>query len=206
MCAATVPVGGDALSFIGGVGVKNQSEANQEKTEIKALVWVVVVSKPGQERRARLELERQGFEVYLPMKLAMDKRPGRAGQMMASPFLPRYLFARVSLLLGDWRKIWSTFGVHGLLGAAERPIGVADEVVERIRLAEEDGYIKIGLEADGPKFGKGEAVRFSMGPVDDLEGLFQERVDDKRALILVSCLGRDSRFVVDLRKLRSAGA
>jgi hypothetical protein len=32
-----------------------------------------------------------------------------------------------------------------------------------------------------------------------------ERVDANRARLLVSFLGRDSRFVVDLRKLRSAG-
>lgn len=206
---AVVDVWGAVMAFDGVGGMKNQSEAKKEKKDqgllsLQQLVWVVVVTKPGQERRARLELERQGFPVYLPMKLAMDRRPGRAGQLLASPFFPRYLFAQVSLAVGDWKKIWYTIGVQGLLGTNERPIGVKDTLVERIRAAEEDGFIKIGLEADGPRFERHQRVVVEVGGVD-IEGVFMERVDEKRASLLVSCLGRDSRFTVDLRKLRSAG-
>lgn len=182
------------------------SEANQLRGQDRApaaerRVWVVVVSKPQQERRALSELTRQGFEAYLPMRLAMNRR---TQEMVAMPFFPRYLFARVTLEIGAWKTIWYTHGVHGLLGCADRPIGVKDELVERIRAQEEAGYIKLGLEADGPRFERGEKVK----TLDDFgfEGVFQERVDDKRAMILVSFLGRDSRFTVDLRKLRSATA
>jgi transcriptional antiterminator RfaH len=164
------------------------------------MVWVVVVSKPGQERRAKRELEQQGFEVYLPMSLSMHIK---SRQMVAAPYFPRYLFARVSLAVSAWRKIWNTFGVQGLLGQAERPVGVADALIELIRLREEAGFIKVGLQADGAQFARGARVKL-IGELE-FEGVFQERVDDKRAMILVSFLGRDSRFVVDLRKLRSTG-
>jgi len=164
------------------------------------MVWVVVVSKPGQERRAKRELEQQGFETYLPMSLSMHIK---TKQMVAAPFFPRYLFARVSLAVQDWRKIWYTFGVQGLLGQAERPVGVADEMIDLIRVHEEAGFIKVGLQAEGQRFERGERVK-AIGEIE-FEGVFQERVDDKRAMILVSFLGRDSRFIVDLRKLRSTG-
>ena len=161
-------------------------------------VWVVVVTKPGQERRARRELDQQGFETYLPMRLTTNRR---TQELVAMPFFPRYMFAKVSLEIGAWKKIWYTVGVHGLLGCADRPIGVKDVLVDRIRAQEEAGYIKIGLEAEGPRFERGEKVV----TLDEFgfEGVFHERVDEKRALILVSFLGRDSRFTVDLRKLRS---
>jgi len=185
-----------------GVGMDQVSEAKTKTEEGPAgpRIWVVVVAKPGQERRARRELEQQGFEAYLPMKVSMNRK---TQQLVAMPFFPRYLFAKVSLEIGDWRKVWYTFGVQGLLGSADRPLGVRDALIDRIRAQEEDGFIKIGLEAQGPRFDRGQRVQ----TLDEFgfEGVFQERVDDKRALILVSFLGRDSRFVVDLRKLRSAG-
>lgn len=171
-------------------------------------VWVVVACRQAQEVRARVELERQGFEVYLPMRLASIRRQGRyangARDLVARPFLPGYLFVRTSLALGDWRRIWSTFGVKSLLGSEERPTAVRDWVVERIREQEEGGFIKLGLVADAPAFARGERVQ--LHNLDLVEGLFLEQIDERRASILVSLLGRDSRVTVDLAKLRSAGA
>jgi transcription antitermination factor NusG len=171
-------------------------------------VWIVVSCRQAQEVRARVELERQGFEVYLPMRLVSIRRPGRqangARDLLARPFLPGYLFCRVGLALGDWRRIWSTFGVKGLLGSEERPAAVRDWVVDRIRDQEEGGFIKLGLEADRPAFDRG--ARVQLAGLDQVEGLFLEQIDERRASILVSLLGRDSRVTVDLAKLRSAGA
>jgi transcriptional antiterminator RfaH len=194
-----------AFDVLGEGGLNQVSEAKiQKKTEGPAAepvrVWVVVVTKPGQERRARRELEQQGFDAYLPMKLSMNRK---TRELVTMPFFPNYLFAKVSLEIGDWRKVWYTYGVHGLLGSADRPVGVKDAVIERIRAAEEDGFIKIGLEAEGPQFERGQRVQ----TLDEFgfEGVFQERIDGKRCEILVLFLGRDSRFTVDLRKLKAAG-
>lgn len=172
----------------------------------QALVWVVVVSKPFQERRAKRELEQQaaqfgeGFEVYLPMKLAATRKR----ELVAAPFFPRYLFARVDLRLNSWKRIWSTLGVHGLLGASvDRPFGVADWVIERLRDQEDAGFIRMGLlEEQASAYGltKGMTVRVAGMP---LEAVFVELVDERRALILVSLLGRDSTLTVDLAKVRA---
>lgn len=174
----------------------------------RRLVWIVVQAKPGQERRARVELMNQAeafgdqFEVYLPLRLAADRK----GVLKAAPFFGRYLFVRIELGIAAWRSIWSTYGVAGVLGSsAGRPYGVADWVIERIRAQEEAGYIRIGLEEEKAGRGdwrEGEAVRVAGA---SLEAVFMERVDEKRGAILVSLLGRDSRVTVDLTKLRSAG-
>ena len=182
----------------------NQVENKNLPSEKK--VWIVVSCRQAQEVRARVEMERQGFEVYLPMRLVSIRRPSRTGvrDLVARPFLPGYLFVRVGLALGDWRGIWSTFGVKGLLGAEERPSAVRDWVVDRIRDQEEGGFIKLGLEADRPAFDRG--ARVQLAGFDQVEGMFLEQIDERRAAILVSLLGRDSRVTVDLAKLRSAGA
>lgn len=166
----------------------------------QALAWVVVVTKPGQETRAKQNLEAQGFEVYLPLKLYMNKRK----EMCSVPFLPRYLFARIDVREDRWRRVWSTFGCQGMLGAQPNkpPYGVRDFVIERIQQQEEAGYIR--MLGEGAKlaqtFQEGEIVRVAGSP---LEALFVEQVDARRAVILVSLLGRDSRHTVDIAKLRS---
>ena len=156
-------------------------------------VWVVVQAKPGQEQRAKGELERQRFEAYLPMRLFEDK----ARLLRATPFLPPYLFARVPVEVEAWRCILSTYGVSGVLGATtRRAFGVSDRVVNRIREAEDAGYIRMGLQADRA-FERGQRVRVDGG----LEAIFSETVDRKRGVILFSLLGRDSSLTIDLSRL-----
>lgn len=167
-------------------------------SEAPVLVWVVVTSKPGQEIRAKRELENQGYEVYLPMRLFENK----AKELRAAPFFPRYLFARVPVRVELWRSIFSTFGVSGVLGCSPaRAVGVSDQVVDGIRAREEAGFIKLGLTEQAAPLERGQRVS---EPEWGLEGTFIERVDAKRAAILVSFMGRDSRFVVDLRTLKAA--
>lgn len=166
----------------------------------KALAWILVVSKPGQELIAKANLERQFFPVYLPMKLYENRKR----ELRATPFFPRYLFVQIDARTEDWRKIWSTTGVAGVLGASMHrpPPGVRDWVVERIQAQEDGGYIRMMGEggALAQEFGAGEVVRMAGSP---LEAVFLEYVDAKRCVILVSLVGRDSHVTVDIAKLRA---
>jgi transcriptional antiterminator RfaH len=193
-----------AFDVGGGEVNKIEDQKNEEKTQ-PPLVWLVVVSKAGQEVRAKRELQQQradfgqGFEVYLPMKVSANRKL----ELVSAPFFPRYLFVRVDLRLGSWKRIWSTYGVHAVLGCTPtRPYGVADWVIERMRQQEDAGFIRMGLKeerARGMGLTPGQAVRLAGSP---LEMVFEELVDDRRATILVSLLGRDSRLTVDIAKLR----
>ena len=158
------------------------------------MVWIVVVTRPGQERRAAREIAGLGFQVYLPMKLSENKRR----EIVASPFFPRYLFARVSLEIHGWKKIYSTLGVASVLGTGERPIAVRDSVIQRIIDAEDAGFHRIGLDSG---FASGDRIALSdMG----LEAVFLERVDAKRVLILVKLLNQDHRLTVEIDRIKPA--
>lgn len=86
----------------------------------KPRAWIVVVSRPSQEFIAKQQLEDQarkgklgeGFEVYLPLRLYEDSKKVTCPR----PFLPNYLFARVTTHMADWRGVFSTRGVKGVLG------------------------------------------------------------------------------------------
>ncbi len=172
--------------------------------EIRGMAWVVVVSRPSMEVEAKWRLEEQarrgvfgdGFEVYLPLRLFENRK----GEMCSRAFLPNYLFARVPLEVTQWRELFGTRGVKGVLGVSgARSWGVADKFVQGIKAHEEGGYIKLGLLDDGPTphFEEGQRVRLSNG----LEGMFMEKVDARRGLILLSIFQRDSPYRVDLKAL-----
>lgn len=165
-------------------------------------LWIIVVCRQNLEVKARSELARQGFDVYLPMRLFEHPR---TRELRSTPFFPRYLFARVSPRVEQWRAIFSTYGVSSVLGCTStKVIGLKDQVVETIRQREEDGYIKLGLQREA-RFQRGDRVRVPMaarkGWEFEVEAAFEEYVDHKRALILLSWLGRDSRCVVSVAKL-----
>lgn len=175
--------------------------AEFEFARSQAVAWVVVVTKPFQERIAKLNLEAQGFPAYLPMKLTENRRK----ELVSSPFLPRYMFAQIDVREDRWRRVWSTTGCHSLLGATPNrpPVGVKEFVIERIRAAEDAGYIRMmgeAAQADAPQFQGGQRVRLD-GMT--LEALFVEQVDSRRAIILATLLNRDMRLTVDLAKLRA---
>lgn len=178
--------------------------APKVRRKVAPMAWIVVVSRTGQEFVAKRELEDQarkgklgeGFEVYLPLRISEYRGVGTT-----KPFLPNYLFARVSNRMDAWRGVFGTRGVRGVLGVGgQRALGLQDWIIERIRMQEEAGYVQLGLVPDRVErsFEKGQPVK-----VDHLvEALFLEKVDAQRGLILYSFFnGRDSQRVVDLRRL-----
>jgi transcriptional antiterminator RfaH len=178
------------------VKVKEEAPLLDRKSGLPdLLVWIVVVSNAGQERRAKRELTNQNFEVYLPMRRYQDRR----GVTMARPFFPRYLFARVTLDVEEWQTIYGTMGVHGVIGRPECPIGVKDRVIDRIKAQELDGYVQFSESLKGPKFEVGKVYR---DVHTGLEGLFVERVDERRAILLTRLLG-DAPLTVDIRRLKA---
>jgi len=170
--------------------------------------WYVVQTRQHMETTAFENLERQGFEAYLPMRLAMQKP--RLGLMkpkglVPRPLFPGLLFVRTDLEASRWQRMSSTRGVAKILtGASERPAPLADTVIQSIRAREVGGFVEVGLEADAEaecRFAKGDAVRVSVGWAE-LDAVFVERVDARRVMILLSLVGRDSPQVVNVYEVK----
>jgi transcriptional antiterminator RfaH len=156
--------------------------------------WYVVCAQAGRERTAREHLERQRYEVYLPMRLHLDRK----GELVARPFFPRFMFVRLDLLAQPWRPILSTVGVRSMMMSGDHPMWIKAKHIDRLKAQEEGGFIKL---CERPqmveRFKEGQAVRLSGFGLDMLEATFSEPVDEARVAILVSLFGRDSRVVVD---------
>lgn len=110
-----------------------------EQTE---MVWLCVQCKPQQERKAEINLKRQGLTVYLP------EEPGRASSNTdRRPMFPGYLFILADMDRQDLSVVRSTQGCIALLRHGLHPAPVPLAVMQSVREAEatlfdcfEDGF------------------------------------------------------------------
>jgi transcriptional antiterminator RfaH len=156
--------------------------------------WYVVQTQPSAETKAMAHLERQGFAVYLPRYLKR-RRHARKIQTVQAALFPRYLFVRIDLRSQRWRSIQSTIGVARLVMNGDAPAPVPAPVISGLK-DREDGRGFIAM-ARRPLFAPGDRIRVLGGAFAETLGLFEGSSDSDRVAILLECLGRKARVVLD---------
>ncbi|MBI5330506.1 MAG: transcription/translation regulatory transformer protein RfaH [Betaproteobacteria bacterium] len=154
--------------------------------------WYLVHTKPRQERRAFENLERQGYECYLPTIAAEKLRRGEIS-VIDEPLFPRYLFIR----LGDqrssmgWLPVRSTKGVSRLVTFGVEPARVEEELVGALRA-------RSVLAAQHPQelFTPGERLRISEGPFAGLDAIYQMTDGERRVMVLIELLSKPVKLTL----------
>lgn len=163
--------------------------------------WYLVYAKPRQERIARDNLERQGYETYLPLARHVRKRQGRTLSAVA-PLFPRYLFVRLDRELDNWAPIRSTLGVVSLVRFGQLPAAVPDDLVGFLRGREgADGLHVLPIEG----YKSGGRVRITAGGLTGYEGIFVASTGRQRVVVLLDILGKQTRTVVEAGAIEPAG-
>lgn len=156
--------------------------------------WFVVHTKPKQEFIAEANLQRQGFQVYLPRIKQSRRRHGKWVDTI-EPLFPRYLFIRLFLTRDDTSPIRSTRGVVGLVRFTYQPAVVPNSIVEGLQdsVDEETGCHHFGQGL----FSQGDTVSIIQGPLAGLKGIFQNtEIGDGRVIVLMNLLGKENRVTV----------
>ena len=166
--------------------------------------WYLVYCKPRQERLARSNLERQGFEVYLPMIRARRRRSKvRARATNAEPMFPRYLFVHLSDQTDDWGPIRSTIGVSSLVRFGDQPARVPDDLIATLRArAGETGV----HELPPRPFRAGDKVRILEGVMAGYEAIFHAHTGKDRVLVLLEIAGHAAKTQVRTEDLEPVSA
>src|ERR1700712_4542648 len=99
---------------------------------LDARQWYVVQSQLNSENKAVVNLERQGFDTYLP-KYLKRRRHARRVDEVAAPLFPRYLFVGIDLNAQRWRSIFSTVGVARIICNGGFPAPVPAQVVSALK-------------------------------------------------------------------------
>ena len=145
------------------------------------LAWYLLVSKPQRERVAVANLERQNYEVYLPL-MRNRKRVGGQYRSVIEPMFPRYLFIRLDDERDDWGPIRSTIGVANLVRFGMTPARLPDALVQMLRDKEDGPGIQSVPEQS---FQTGDPVRIVDGVMAGYEAIYQSRSGKERVILLL---------------------
>lgn len=161
--------------------------------------WYVVHTKPRQEDVALVNLQRQGYECYLP-QMRVERVRRRKLQMATEPMFPRYLFVRLdsSEQGKSWSPIRSTLGVTQLVHFGAQPAKVDDALVDLLRQREQ------AMPAEA-LFASGDAVVITDGPFAGIEAIYQTTDAERRAFILLEILSKPVSMQIDAGRLRKTG-
>lgn len=163
--------------------------------------WYLVHTKPRKERVAEQNLQRQGYEVYLPLIQQPRRRRGRWIEVI-DPLFPNYLFVRLQFGWDNIGPIRYTTGVRALVRFTQEPAIVPDEIIESLKsAADRDTGIYRFEEA---LFKPGDKVMIDQGPLAGLNAIFLAETGQERVLILLEMLGRENQITIERDLLRLA--
>lgn len=148
--------------------------------------WYLAYTKPRQEDIARVNLEQQGFESYLPLYKKF-KRTAQGPASVFEPMFPRYIFFRPGKAGQSISVVRSTKGITTLVRFGFEPAQVDEDLLRRIRQIEEDRNHATLLELS--KLKAGQTVRLQHTALQGVEGIIQS-VSSKRVEVLLEILGR----------------
>jgi transcriptional antiterminator RfaH len=168
----------------------------------KEAKWFAVYTKPRQERTAREQLARQGFECFLPMAVNPYQRRSRLHTPRIEPLFPRYLFLNAVVDQQSLGPVRSTLGVSNLVRFGTELAIVPQRVIGMIknRFDSKTGLVKL----EPVPVELGDRVRVFDGPLAGVEGIFRERKGSNRALLLMRLLGVETTVEVDSLMLKKA--
>ena len=163
--------------------------------------WYLVHSKPRQERLAVENLERQGYQCYLPT-LPTEKIRRGALAVADEALFSRYLFIRLGndLSAKGWGPIRYTTGVSRLVSFGAEPARIDDGLIAQLQTSE--SRFK---ERPVRLFEMGDRVRIADGPFSGIEGVFQIAEGDKRVMVLIELMSKPLSVGVAPSMLRKLG-
>ena len=163
--------------------------------------WFAVHAKPRQESVAQENLQRQGFDTYLPRVLLRKRRRDKWVKAV-EPLFPRYLFIHVDAAQHSLAPVRSTLGVAALVRFGQQLKPVPDSVIAFLRALENPDTQQ--HHADEWPHQPGDRVDVLEGPFTGLSGIFQSAAAEDRAMLLLDLLGRSNEVIVEMQALSPA--
>jgi transcriptional antiterminator RfaH len=164
--------------------------------------WYLAYTKPRQESIALTHLTQQAFDAYLPLYKKFKKtEQGPVAQF--EPMFPRYILFRPSTPEQSISVVRSTKGITTIVRFGFEPALINDELVQRIRLLEEDRNHATLQELSNLK--TGQTVRLKHTALGNIQGLIQS-VSSKRVAVLLEILGRPTVVQLEHHQVELADA
>lgn len=162
--------------------------------------WYVIQTKPNAHMLAYKNLQRQGFEVFLPL----IRKTSRVGQKFTNktvPLFPSYLFIGTKLEQIPWKSINSTRGVAKAIFLNGIYRAIDNEIIENLKCRCDESAILKSME----DINAGDCVRIKRGPLTDFICNVEKIEDSHRAWVLIKNLKHNFQAKVSVSDLSSIG-
>lgn len=147
--------------------------------------WYVVRTQPRAERRAVVNLQKQGFEVFYA-RFRKSRRHARRLENVLVPLFPSYIFVQLDLSRERWRSVNGSRGVSHMIMQGDRPKAVGPGIVESLQqCTRSDGTVDLT-----PRLRIGQSVRIAHGPFTDLVGTLGQLDSAGRVRVLLHLFER----------------
>ena len=151
--------------------------------------WFILQFKSNSHHIAVKNLNRQGFETFLPLHDATSRKLTRFIST-SKPLFPGYMFIRFNKVESKWHKINNTYGVSRLITfntiLKSIPTSFVDNLMRR--------YDSSGKLLPIPEFKKGDQVTVLTGPFADFIANVEKYEVDHRIWILMDLMGRKTKI------------
>ncbi|MEO1986834.1 MAG: transcriptional activator RfaH [Martelella sp.] len=160
--------------------------------------WFLAQLKPNCSNMAEKNLQRQGFETFLPLEEETRQCNGKFVTVMR-PLFPGYIFVAFDVARGLWRTVNSTYGITRLVSFGKEPAAVPIDLVSQLMQR---------CDAKGkllpPKMLKpGDHVTVTKGPFTHFVAEVEAFSPDRRVWVLMEIMGGQARVAVEADQLRT---
>jgi len=151
--------------------------------------WYILQFKSNSHHLAAKNLNRQGFETFLPLHETTSRTLSRFINT-SKPLFPGYMFIKFDRAESEWHKINSTYGVSRLITfnsiLKSIPKIFVDHLMKRYDLSGKLLPIK--------KLEKGDQVTVLKGPFANFIATVEKYEADQRISILMDLMGRKTKI------------
>ena len=148
---------------------------------------------------AERNLQRQGFETFLPLHKITQRKASRFVND-TRPFFPGYMFVSVNSELAPWRTINSTVGVSRLVSFDGKPKPLPPQLISGLMQRCDAAGTMLPLN----RFNEGDSVEMLTGPFANFIAKVDTIDPEQRIWVLMDFMGQTTRMQVTADQLQIA--
>ena len=157
--------------------------------------WLVAQIKANSYDLAIRNLERQGFEAFMPKIKTTIKKKNKFIYKDVLLF-PGYAFVGTDLQNSYWTKINNTYGVSKLLSFNNKPFEIELDFILALKNRYEDEINPMINE----NLKRGDTIKFNNGPLADLVANIESIDAKKRIYVLLEVMGGHRKLEINLKE------
>lgn len=159
------------------------------------MTWYALQHKPAQGDRALTHLQNQEIVCFYP-KITVEKIKAGKRTKKLEPLFPGYLFVNLEQTDPMWAKLRSTRGVLRIVGFANKPAAISDDVIQHVKQSLDSVTEQGGIKP-------GQAIQLEEGPFTGINAIFQAYDGEARAIVLINFMQKQQQVKVPVSSIKA---